>query len=97
MSWLLWQIFLVALIWQSATPQTLDSTMVHQLGLLLGLPVDREQGSLPHVQQDVPKFVKDIHECLSSNQTTNCIPGYSGDDLNVVRTFLGIGMFFYSY
>lgn len=89
-SWRFAYAFTLLLLLPTAAPQPLlDSNALQQLGSLLGFPVGDEGASLGHDQ--VPKFVKSIHNCFSStNQSSSCIPGYSGDDVNQLKTSLGV-------
>lgn len=80
----------IGLLWRPAAAVPLDNTL-QQLGLLLGLPVDSQRGSSG--QQDAPAFVKDMYKCWSSNQADNCLPGYHGSDVNLLRTSLGTGIY----
>ncbi len=85
-------IVLALLAWGTVAPQAAeDSDALQQLGMLLGLPMDRPA---PVVQpQDTPDFVRDLYHCLSSNgaKSTDCVPGYHGSDVNQLRTSLGMG------
>ncbi len=69
----------------------LGKTALQQLGMLLGLPMDRDYGSLKH--RETPQFFKDVYNCWSSaNQShDSCLPGYYGKDVNLLRTSLGVG------
>lgn len=78
----------VGLLLRPAAPQPLDKASLQ--GLLLGLPTDGQQGSSG--QQEAPAFVKDTYKCWSSSQAGNCLPGYHGSDVNLLRTSLGTGM-----
>lgn len=84
---LVWVSWLLMATLLEAAP--VENTYLQQLGLLLGLPVDVEEASLE--RGEPPKFVKDIYNCLNSNQTDSCLPGYHGNDVNQLRTSLGTG------
>jgi hypothetical protein len=57
------------------------------MGSLLGLPVGRGDASVE--DEEVPEFVKSIHDCWNSDNTDDCLPGYNGSDVNQLRASLG--------
>lgn len=75
-------------MFSTATPQTLDSNALRQISSLLGLPVGKGDSSTR--EEDLPDFVKDIHECWNSNNSNDCLPGYHGTDVNQLRASLGV-------
>ena len=81
----------VAVSLQTAAPQAMEDTDMRQLGLLLDLPVDLEE--VPLERNEPPQFLNDIYNCWSSNNSSTCLPGYHGDDVNMLRAFLGVGEF----
>lgn len=62
---------------------------LQRLGLLLGLSADTQEA--PIQEQDVPTFVKNLYECWSDETATDCLPGYQGSEVNLIRTSLGTG------
>ena len=87
-----WHLLVIGVVLRTATPEVTDATTLQQLGLLLGLPVDREESSLENEQ--VPQFVEDVYNCWNTNsKDRDCLPGYHGNDVNFLRTSLGIGWY----
>ena len=90
---LLWQSVLASVLvllcmLQTAAPQTLENDVLQEMGSLLGLPLGKGDASTG--EEDIPDFVRDIHNCWDSNNTNDCLPGYHGTDVNQLRASLGI-------
>lgn len=86
-----WRIIAALLLMSAASPQDIDEVALQQLGLLLGLPVNKNAVFMR--QEDFPSFMNNVYSCWKSNPADDCLPGYHGKDVNLLRTFLGSGTF----
>lgn len=86
----LWRFILALLLLGSAAPRAIDRSSLQKLGLLLGMPLNRNPAVTK--QEDLPTFMNSIYSCWKADPADDCLPGYHGKDVNLLRTFLGTGM-----
>ena len=83
--------FFLALFLATAATE-MDKVALQELGSVLGLPVNND--ALAMKREDFPLFLNNVYNCWTSNPDGDCLPGYHGKDVNLLRTFLGSGTFF---